>query len=222
MDIHVIAERVAEVVNRKLAAIDRRLTELESRVKRLELDVASVRGQVIESVVRSVLTIKVEELASAVALRVATEFGGVARGVEGAVEELRGVAERLGRVAEGLEELRGLPERVAEELRSARVTAEVDTSVIEERVWDAVAGAMGDLRDLPKRLEAVERRLGEVSEAIRKVGESMAAVAAAASRLEEVARVVAEVKDSVDYVREVSSMLEERLRRAEAEEGDEG
>ncbi|RLA82256.1 MAG: hypothetical protein DRG31_07620, partial [Deltaproteobacteria bacterium] len=95
VDVHVIAERVSEVVNRHLLEIHRRVDALESKVKKLELDVDTLRSQMIESIVRSALSIKLEDMATAVAVKVSSSFSDTAREVAEAARELKEVASSI-------------------------------------------------------------------------------------------------------------------------------
>jgi len=221
VDMHVIAERVAEVVNKKLAEVHRRIDALESKVAKLELDVGSLRTQAIESIIRSVLAIKLEDLASAVAVRVSSDFGDVAGKVAGATEELRSAASEIKAVANELRGLETLPKKVAEAVRSAEPRVQLDLSKIEATVSGAVSGSMKSVEELTTRVATLEKQVNELSANLGRLGESLAALTTAISRLEDLRKTVEEMKESVDYSREVLGILEERLKGRPSEEEEE-
>jgi len=222
VDIHVVAERVAEAVNKKLAEVHRRIDALESKVAKLELDINTLRTQTIESIVRSVLAIKIEDLASAIAVRVSSGFSDATREVVRVAEELRGATSDIRAVASGLRELKTLPEEIAEAVKSAKPQVQLDLSKIEATISGAVSRSMKGVGELASRATALEKQVNELSANLSKLGESLAVLTTTISRLEDLRKTVEEMKESVDYVREVSSILEERLRGRAKEEEEEG
>jgi len=217
VDIHVIAERVAEVVNKKIAALDRRIAELESRLKKLELDVYTVRTQTIESIVRSILGVKVDDIASAIVARLGAELSATLGSLSSIVSELKESIGGFRETARELTALKDLPEKIAETVRSIRVVASVDTSKLESIINNAVSKPSKAIEELSSRVTAAEKRLGELSENINKVAESVVALSNIVQRIDELRSMIDEMKESLDYVREVSSILEERLKKVEEE-----
>jgi len=222
MDIHVIAERVAEVVNKKIAALDRRITEIESRLKKLELDVQTVRAQTIETIVRSVLSVKVDDIASAIVVKLGAELSTTLSSLTNIANELKEAINGFRESAGELVALKDLPEKIAETVRNIKVEANVDMTKLETSLSNTISESMKMVEELSNRVVVLEKRIGELSESIAKVVESVAALSGIVSGVEEIRNAVSELKESVDYVRDVSSILEERLKgRREEEEGEE-
>ena len=221
VDIHVVAERVAEAVNKKLAEVHRRIDALESKVAKLELDINTLRTQTIESIVRSVLTIKIEDLASAIAVKVSSGFSDAAREVVRVAEELRGATSDIRAVANELRELKTLPEEIAEAVKSAKPQVQLDLSKIEATISGAVSRSMKSVEELASRVAALEKQVNELSANLSKLGESLAVLTTTISRLEDLRKTVEEMKESVDYSREVLGILEERLKGRPSEEEEE-
>lgn len=220
VDARIVAERVAEVVNKKLAEVYRKIGAIESRLTKLELDVVALRSQTIESIVRSVLTIKVEDIASAIAVKVASEFREPIREVVAVAEKLRGTAEHLSGVAEELSELKELPEKVAEVIKSS-VPEQLTSEKLEEVVSSAVEPVAERVEDLTKRIGEMMKL---VAIAINKTDDVAEQLKAVASKFSEIKESVDELRESISYVSEVSRLLEERLkgRRGSEEVEEEG
>ena len=218
MDMHVIAERVAEVVNRRLAEFNKRLDMLESRIAKLELDVGTLRTQAIESIVRSILSIKLEELATAVATKVSSKYSSVGRELTMIINEFREDVSAIKGIVDELEELKTLPVKVADIVSKTEPRVELDASKIEVAVNNAVSKSLKNLDVIEKRVVALEKKIDHLSNSIGKLSESLATLASSMSKLEKIGRSVADMKESIDYVREVSSILEERLKRRPEEE----
>jgi len=221
IDIHIIAERVAEVVNKKFAALDRRIAEIESRLKKLELDVYTVRTQTIESIVRSVLGVKVDDIASAIVAKLGAELAATLNSLSGVAEDLKAVISEFKETTKELAALKNLPDKIAEVVSSIKVSADIDTSKLEASVSSTVSRSMKTVEELSTRVAALEKRLEELSESISKISESIAVLSGTVAKVEEMRRTVEELKESVDYVREVSSILEERLKGRKEEEEEE-
>jgi len=218
VDMHVIAERVAEVVNRRLAEFNKRLDMLESRIAKLELDVGTLRTQAIESIVRSILSIKLEELATAVATKVSSKYSSVGRELTMIINEFREDVSAIKGIVDELEELKTLPVKVADIVSKTEPRVELDASKIEVAVNNAVSKSLKNLDVIEKRVVALEKKIDHLSNSIGKLSESLATLASSMSKLEKIGRSVADMKESIDYVREVSSILEERLKRRPEEE----
>ncbi|RLF08527.1 MAG: hypothetical protein DRJ60_00250 [Thermoprotei archaeon] len=221
MNTHIIAERVAEVVNRKLAEIHKRIDALESKVAKLELDVNTLRVQTIESIVKSVLTIKIEDLASAIAVRVSSGFSDAAKEVVRVAEELRSATSDIKVAASELRELKALPEKVVEAAKSAKPPVQLDLSKIKATISGAVSKSMKGVEELTSRVATLEKQVSELSANLGKLGESLAVLTATVSRLENLRKTVEEMRESVDYSREVLGILEERLKGRPSEEEEE-
>ncbi|RLB81435.1 MAG: hypothetical protein DRH17_09050 [Deltaproteobacteria bacterium] len=221
MDIHIIAERVAEVVNKKLAVLDRRITELESKVKKLELDVYTVRSQTIESIVRSVLGVKTDDIASAIVAKLGSELAAALGSLSNAIENLESVTSDIKKAVDELEALKELPEKIVEAVGKVRLTADVDTTKIEAAISTTVSKSMKTVEELSKRVAALEKKLDELNQSFSSVSQSLAALSSVAARVEDLKKSVDDLKESVDYVRDVSSILEERLKGRPSEEEEE-
>ena len=215
MDLQIIAERVSEVVNRRLSEIHKRIGSLESRVAKLELDINTLRSQTIESIVRSALTIKLEDLASAIAVKVSSGFTDAARDVARVAEELGGTVESVRSAVSMLNEQ--LPKKVEEAVSSLQ--AQSDFSELEDAVKKAVLKGFGSVAS---RVSALEKQVGELAESLGRLNETLTSLTTAIARLDDLKRTVDEMKESVDYSREVLSIIEERLKSSSsAEEGGE-
>ena len=217
VDARIVAERVAEVVNRKLAEVRKRIERLESRMTKLELDVTGLRSQTIESIVRSVLTIKIEDIASAIAVKVASEFREPLRKIVDSTEGLREAVKRLDAVVGELEGLRKLPELVV-----ATVKSSVPEQLTAEKVGEVVRGAV---EPVEKRVEELTGRINElmklVAIAINRTDGVAEQLKELIAEFSEIKKSVAELQESVRYVSEVSKLLEERLRSRSSEEEEE-
>ena len=217
VDARIVAERVAEVVNRKLAEVRKRIERLESRMTKLELDVTGLRSQTIESIVRSVLTIKIEDIASAIAVKVASEFREPLREIVDSTEGLREAVKRLDAVVGELEGLRKLPELVV-----AAVKSSVPEQLTAEKVGEVVRGAV---EPVEKRVEELTGRINElmklVAIAINRTDGVAEQLKELIAEFSEIKKSVAELQESVRYVSEVSKLLEERLRSRSSEEEEE-
>lgn len=221
VDIHVIAERVAEVVNKKIATLDHRITEMESRLRKLELDVHTIRSQTIEAIVRSILGVKVEELATAIAIRVSTSFSNSLKDVIRVAEDLRSTVSEFRKLTEELSELKELPNKIAEAIASTKPEVKVDLSRIEASVNTALSEHMKSIEELATRVAALEKQVNKLALSLGRIGETLTSLSSTISRLEGVAKNIEEMKESVDYSREVLSILEEKLRRSSSEEEEE-
>jgi len=208
MDARIVAERVAEVVNRKLAEVFKRIEAIESRLTKLELDVTALRSQTIESIVRSVLTIKIEDIASAIAVKVVSEFREPLREVVATTEGLRDAVERLGSVVGELGELKKLPETVVATVKSS-VPEQLTAENIEEIVRSAVEPAEKRIEELTGRINELMKLVAIAINRTDSVAEQLKEVVA---KFSEIKGSVDELQESVSYVSEVSRLLEGRLR----------
>jgi len=221
MDIHIISERVAEVVNRRLVAIDKRISELESKVSKLELDTATLRSQTIESVVRSVLTVKMEELAAIMAVKMSTSFKDSINEVSMAVKNLEGVASEIKNVARQLDSLKALPEKIAEAITSSKPMVQVDTSGLEAAISTSMSKFMKNVEELSNRVASLEKQVAELATNMTRLSESLTVLTQVVSGLESLRKSIEEMRESVDYVKDVTSMLESELRRGGSGGGEE-
>jgi len=220
-ELHIVAERVAEVVNRRLAEFNKRIDSLESRITKLELDVSTLRSQAIESIVRSILTIKLEGLATAIATAVASKYSNLGKDLMAVTERFNTLVEEIKVTVNELKDLKALPKEVADAVSKTEPKVELDTSQIEKTVVNAITKSLKNVNKLEKRVETLEKKVDDLSGIIVKLSDSIAKLAASVAKLENMGKTITEMKESVDYSREVLSILEERLKRSPAEEEEE-
>jgi len=219
IDERIIAERIANVVNKKITLLDRRLSELENKLKRLELDLNSLRMQTIESIMRSMLTIKMEDLASAMISKFTIDLNKPLEHMKTNVETI------LESINEQSSKLDKLPNKVSEVLKDMISSIEikpevhVDTKNIEAK-----------LKELAQRIHSIEKIVVNLSntvehfnKAIYNLGDSIAELTNVIGRLQSLENKIEKISSDIDYVKDVSSILEERLKeiRPEVEEEEE-
>ncbi|MBW2674863.1 MAG: hypothetical protein JRD89_15855 [Deltaproteobacteria bacterium] len=214
IDIEVVVERIVEKVNQKLAIFDRRITALENQVKKLAMDVESVRGHVIEHVVRSVLSVKHDELASTITARLGAELSEMLGALNTLVESMKSAVDELRSAASELRDLKKLPEKVAEAIGSASPSVEIDASKIEAAVSVALSRAAKMVEDLVSKVANLERRYEELGQSLAKVSEALAAVSSISSGIEELRKSLEELEEDVEEIKH-------RLPPSGAEEGEE-
>ena len=156
LDLRVIAERVAEAVNRKLAEVDKKYGErveaLEKRIGLLEAELAAVRTGFVKDIVKSVIDAKIEDV--------------VISTIKNAVGVLiSDLDTRVKSISEGL----SLLNKNISDLRDSVSVAKSDVEKSVEAVGGAIRKsldslqsainsltvAVGELRDLLKKLSDV-------------------------------------------------------------------
>ncbi len=193
----VIAERIAETVNRKLADVYARIEAMESRLKMLEREVEALRSRTIESVVKGVLSVKTEEIVDAVAKRGAASL-------DSAVARIESIASTIREAVEGIKDVVTRMERISSEIQ--RASARIPTQVTIDE--SAVVGAISRyLEPMVSSLSSIGRKLDEVSKMVESV----------ATQLAEIGMVA---KNALAYSKETYEMIKKRIEEVEAEEAE--
>lgn len=216
IDLYVVAERIAETVNKKMGFLDRRLSELESKVKRLEIDVNTIRSQTIETIVRSVLNVKVEDIASSVAVKVASDITSSISQLSGISKEIRDAVEELRKTTRELMSLKKIPSEVAESIRKIKVN--VDTSRLEASISTTISKSLRIVGELSGKMSDLDKRLEELNQQIAKLGGILTVLGNLESKINGLGQTLDEMSEAVGYIKEVSSILEEQIRKVESEE----
>ena len=216
IDERVIAERVAEAVNRKLAPLAKEVNELKARVTRLEMDVAVMRTHYIETVIRSVLGVKLDEFVAKVSTpkELLEGLSTIAGTIDGLRSEIGGLADRVGRLPEAI------IDEVSKEL-SKMAPKEVDLKPVIDEVRTRVSS---EVKVVSSRIDRLDKAVGELRDAVSKIegdlstfADSVKSLAGAIGRLEEKLAKLDSIEKSMEYVRDVVSIMEERLRPLEEE-----
>lgn len=208
----VIAERIAEVVNQRLASVEKVIKSLENRVSRLEVDMNTVRTHVIESIIRSVLGVKLDELVSAIVARLGAELSNVVLGFKEVNESIKKTTSEFRDTVQALKSLEGVPEQIVEAVRNVKVS--VDLSSVESKLED-LSKAIANVEKSAKSIQKLEDKVKEISEKVKPMEEFYGNMLSALQRIESS---FSEVKESVDYIKEVVGILEERIKRRSVED----
>jgi uncharacterized phage infection (PIP) family protein YhgE len=155
-DLRVIAERVTEVVNRKLAEVDRKYSErveaLEKKVGVLEVELAAVRTGFVKDVVKSVIDAKVEE---AVVSAVKNASGFLISDLDA---RIKGIAEGLSVLSKNVSDLRDtviVARSEAEKSMEAMGKAIIKSIDSLQSTINGLVVAINELRDLLKKFTEV-------------------------------------------------------------------
>lgn len=221
VNLHIIAERVASVVNKKLAEFDRRVSQIEDKISRLELDVNSIRTQTIESIMRSVLSIKIDDIANAFTARMTRELSSVVSTIQVVVERIDGAVKKLDEVVNAFS---GLKKSVDDVKSVVEQPLNIDKSIISGAVEEVIGKHLESFEDLQKRLVALEEKANMLSskvDELNRIGNVVSSLTGIADRVEELKKTIAEIKDAVDYIKEVSEIIEESLKKSGGEEEEE-
>jgi len=208
VDLHVISERVAEVVNRKLSAVDRRLAELESKVARLELEVGTVKSQAIESIVRSVLTVKLDDVVAGTVAKASASFADQLKVVYDVAAKMESAVRGLDEAVSALKEL---PGEVSDAIKNTKPEVNVELTPLTTSLTK-----VGDyIRGLADRIASLEKKVDEMGGILSKAMVTLSGLDRLAADVEKLMKEVEGVKETLDYVREVSSVLEKRIKMKE-------
>jgi len=222
MDFHIMAERIANLVNKKLSALDQRMTNLESKIKKLELDVETIRMQTIETIIRSVLNVKTDDITSAVAVKLSSEFSKSAGLLSSIAEDLKVTIEDLRKEIRDLGSLRDLPSEITERIKKLKVSADIDTTKLEASINVPISRSLKAIESLlSRRVADLDKRLNELSQHVSKLNEALSALGTIASKIESMSKTIENMQESVSYVREVTSIIEEKLKQRSSKEGGE-
>jgi uncharacterized phage infection (PIP) family protein YhgE len=156
LDLRVIAERVAEIVNRKLAEVDRKYSErveaLEKKVGVLEVELAAIRTGFVKDVVKSVIDAKVEE---AVVSAVKNASGFLISDLDA---RIKGIAEGLSVLSKNVSDLRDtviVARSEAEKSMEATSKAIIKSIDSLQSTINGLVVAINELRDLLKKFAEV-------------------------------------------------------------------
>ncbi len=212
---HVIAERVANVVNKNIQPILRRLDSLEAKVRRLEMDIELLRERSIEAALRAALSVKMEGLPIAVAARVSEKLAQDMAKIEELLTDVHGVVEALNKVKERQEALMSRVDRIEARINKIEETVKAQRSLPVDVIVAQVS------RSVEQRIVEIEEKMRNVvSEATRKM-EELSKVAGVKA-LETVAAKLGELEKQFNELKEMVLTLKELLEEAVEEEASEG
>ena len=216
LDVYAIAEKVASVINSKVGS---RLEQLERRVKQLEAIMDQLHSTTIEAVVRSMLYVKMDELAKAIALRVAGSLSSTSAQLQTAIEKLESTTSKLESELAAVKAV----EKIAEKLgKLDSVLAKLDELSKIQVQAEHVAKLTARLDELSSRLEEVEKRLDQLAKsmaAVKKLEEVSDAIEKLTSEIRALEEIVVGIKEDSKYASQVLKMIEERLRSSGGSEG---
>lgn len=211
VDMHVIAERIADVVNKK---IHPKLEEHEKRIMMLEQEIRAMSYRNIETVVRSILSVKLEELAKAVALNMAKNMGA-----DNLLIELNKMKEQFAELVSILEKLgqalNYMPKNIADAVKPVVMSAKTDPSKVASAVDEVVEKRLQPLQDVADKLSGLEKSVNSLSAKISKMSKSLSTlpdVVSALQRVSEAMGNIMKMREDIEYCREVLGMLEERMK----------
>ena len=206
IDIQVIAERVAEAVNRKLGQLAERVEDIERRVRELELSSSAIRSQTIESIVKAVFSVKVDEALSSVtsAMR---KFSGDLSHLPHLSDELKQVVNSIsdttsaiGQINKKLEEIsKTLSDLLKKPTSSPSLKDLSGMAKMIGALSNSVSGLKSTINNLSAKFDDLLGQLSVVNENINKMRDE-----------------VRNLQDSVNYIRQVSGVIDQRLRARES------
>jgi len=208
IDIYTIAEKVASVINTKISP---RLDHLERRVRQLEIAVEQLHTSAIEAVVRSVLYVKMDEVARAIAVRVGGSLSSTVSQLQNAVERLGKLASSLETAARTLETTGHVVDKVGK-IEDVLAKLESLTHSSSKERLEKLVSAIDELSTRVKELEEKVSTLAKNVDKIRSIANTLEKLASEVGGIEDILR---EVKEDSKYSRHVLRLIEERLRGGE-------
>jgi predicted nucleic acid-binding Zn-ribbon protein len=178
LDLRVIAERVSEVVNRKLSEFDKKYGErveaLEKRIGLLEAELAAVRTGFVKDIVKSVIDAKIEDVViSAIKNAVGVLISDLDTRVKSINEGLSLLNKNISDLRDSVSVAKSDVEKSVEAVSGA-VRKSLDSL---QSAINGLTVAVGELRDLLKKLfeviDAVNARTIGILERVQYIDETV-------------------------------------------------
>ena len=190
VDIHVIAERVAEAVNKRLAEFDKRISNLESRVRSIELEVATLRTTTIRDIVRSLLEVDIEKAVNTSTTSLISSFeSGLNSRVNPLITSISDLTDIVMKITSDLNDLRGVVENFRNTVNSSINDLREDLKLLTDSI-----------RSLNNAIIDLKGSMSFVAEELKKYSE----------KLEEVRRTIGSVEDRLNVLHHVAQEIYER------------
>jgi len=225
LDVKVIAERISEAVNKRLIVFDERIRNIEANLKRIEVEFDTLKSRNLESIIRSVLSVKTDDVASSITSTIISEIEKLSKGyiasTKKIVESMNEIVPALEEVKNALKEIKKLPKEVSEAIKSIKLEPEVDFTPL-QRTMERQGNLLNELRE----------GLASISSSLKKTTEDLERTRTRfdeqSGLLTQVVNGIQEVKDRTRELDERVSSIEETLEKLstieapEEEEGGEG
>lgn len=218
VDMHVLANRIASVVNERLQRFDQELNRLNERINRLEIELSTIRASTLETIIRSVLGVKMDEVVAAVGSKVVSELDKrfktmqvILGEVEAVQQGLAGARDELARVVDMVrEEVRQSVKRSVEE-----AVREALTDLVEKvsEVIPATPSASIDVSGVVSKLKSLEDGLLEVK---RSQATLATAVEELRKSLSEINHTLRSMNEMMQFVYNVNRRIDERMQEVES------
>ena len=225
LDVKVIAERISEAVNKRLIVFDERIRNIEANLKRIEVEFDTLKSRNLESIIRSVLSVKTDDVASSITSTIISEIEKLSKGyiasTKKMVESMNEIVPALEEVKNALKEIKKLPKEVSEAIKSIKLEPEVDFTPLQKTI-ERQGNLLNELRE----------GLASISSSLKKTTEDLERTRTRfdeqSGLLTQVVNGIQEVKDRTRELDERVSSIEETLEKLstieapEEEEGGEG
>lgn len=201
LDVKVIAERVSEAVNKRLIAFDERIRNLEANLKRIEVEFDTLKSRNLESIIRSVLSVKTDDVAGSITSTIISEIEKLSKShttsTKKIFESMNEVIPALEEVKNALKEIKKLPKEVSEAIKSIKLEPEIDLTPIEKTI-----GRQGNL------LNELKEGLANISNSLKKTMEDLERTR---TRFDEQSGLLTQVINSIQEVKDRTRELDERV-----------
>jgi methyl-accepting chemotaxis protein len=201
LDVKVIAERISEVVNKRLIAFDERIRNIEANLKRIEVEFDTLKARSLESIIRSVLSVKTDDVASTITSTIISEIEKLSKGYVASTkkmtESISEIIPALEEVKNALKEMKKLPKEVSEAIKSIKLEPEVDLTPIQKTV-ERQGNLLNELRE----------GLANISNSLKKTTEDLDRTR---TRFDEQSGLLTQVINGIQEVKDRTRELDERV-----------
>ena len=215
LDVYAVAEKVASIINSKVGS---RLEQLEQRVRQIEAIVGQLHSSTIEAVVRSMLYVKMDELAKAIALRVAGSLSTTVSQLQTVTDKLREITLRLenelasikaiGKITDKLNQIDNLLEKLE---NIAQLTPEQT-----DKLASSIDEITYKLEHLEKKLDQISKNLPSAKE-LKEISNTIEKML---SEIRAIENILSEIREDGRYARQVLRAIEVRLQEDVSEGGE--
>ena len=155
--LNIVADRVAEVVNRKLGKVVERVDSLERKIRALEAEVNALRAREIETIIHAFIKANVKEQTEIIVNAVAQRIGAEVARLEATVRE---IALKLAEAAEMLEKA------------SSSITVDFTPVMREiEKLASAIAGVVAATEALRKSFENMAQQITRLEAELKQLNQ---------------------------------------------------
>lgn len=180
-EVQAIVSGVVEHFNKTLAP---RLEALDQRVKALELEVQALRQQTIESLVRSLLAVKTEDLAAQISVKAASSLGDYTRSINALAGKIEAMLKSVEETVKELKELEGIPSKVVESLSKVKVEAKPSVKDLEAIVARHASESIKATQKVESWLSTIGETLSKMMDKINQLTTTLSAVVGGLNNLQ--------------------------------------